>query len=320
MAVKNFRRRSLTFLLAFLLCVVCLPVNALARGLVDVDHPASITLKYDLSDVAFYLYRVADVSENGDFSLVGDFASYAVDPAGQDSEGWRALADTLAGYAQRDGLEPLYSGSTDQDGKLAFSGLNTGLYLVMGESSEKDEVTYTPMSALISLPGLDEDDEWIYDVTSKVKYDSKEKPPEEELTERKVLKVWKDNGQEISRPKEISVQLLCDGEVYDTVTLSEDNDWRYTWSDLDAKCQWQVVEKEVPKGYTVSESCEGNTFVLTNTCKVPETTPPDETPPDKPSKLPDTGMLWAPVPFLALGGMLLFLIGWFRRRKSGGQS
>ena len=47
----------------------------------------------------------------------------------------------------------------------------------------------------------------------------------------------------------------------------------------------------------------------------PSTDIPDE--PDQPDEpgLPQTGMLWWPVPLLSCGGLLLFLLGWGRRRR-----
>ena len=69
--------------------------------------------------------------------------------------------------------------------------------------------------------------------------------------------------------------------------------------------RWSVSEAEVPKGYTVAVSREGNTVVLTNTAKKPgkpngETNPPSKKPTDKTTnkttdktsdKLPQTGQL-----------------------------
>ena len=60
--------------------------------------------------------------------------------------------------------------------------------------------------------------------------------------------------------------------------------------------------------------------------EVPKSEPPDEPPPpddeveipdeDVPlSDLPQTGQLWWPVPFLAVGGMFFLLIGALRRRR-----
>lgn len=69
------------------------------------------------------------------------------------------------------------------------------------------------------------------------KYDS-DSNTEGDTIERKVLKVWRDDGNEEKRPEQIVVQLLRDGEVYDTVTLSNDNNWRYTWPELSADHHW----------------------------------------------------------------------------------
>ena len=52
-------------------------------------------------------------------------------------------------------------------------------------------------------------------------------------TKRTVTKTWDDNNnQDRKRPSSVSVELLCDGQVYDTVTLSAANSWRYTWTEI----------------------------------------------------------------------------------------
>ena len=58
-----------------------------------------------------------------------------------------------------------------------------------------------------------------------------------------MLKVWEDGDQETTRPESVRVQLLRDGEVYDTVTLSAENGWRHTWEDLSKQFVWQVIEE-----------------------------------------------------------------------------
>ena len=52
----------------------------------------------------------------------------------------------------RDGLQPLAEGKTDENGRLTFSGLEPGLYLVTGEKHTTGGVTYTPEPFLVSLP------------------------------------------------------------------------------------------------------------------------------------------------------------------------
>ena len=128
-----------------------------------------------------------------------------------------------------------------------------------------------------------------------------------------MLKVWDDEAGS-DRPAEVVVQLLRDGEVYDTVTLNAENNWRYTWSDLDDSYTWTVVEEEC-KGYTVSVERDGITFVVTNTRVTPLPTPPGPTDPAKPS-LPQTGQVWWPVPVLLMCGLLFIIIGLICRRRS----
>ncbi len=191
---------------------------------------------------------------------------------------------------------------------------------------------------MVMLPGLDKENNiWDYDVTVNAKFDSSPIPddPDNYTIDRKVLKVWADDGHEKDRPKEVIVQLLCDGKVYDTVTLNAAMNWRYTWTGLDDCYTWTVVEKE-SEGYTVEVTREGITFVVTNTCNedipdkpaTPDTsapltdkythvhTPTTSAAPDTPGNptLPQTGQLWWPVPVMIAFGMLFVIIGLVSRR------
>ena len=133
------------------------------------------------------------------------------------------------------------------------------------------------------------------------------------------MKVWNDAGQKHDRPEKITVQLLKNGEVYDTVILNERNSWRYIWNDLPKydknglPIEWRVVEL-TPEGYTVSITQESGTFVVTNTPKQPSVTPPTDQP--KEPTLPQTGELWWPVPVLAAAGLLLIAAGAGKKRKA----
>lgn len=326
MKLHQFRKRF-AILLAALLLLPCFALTAFAYEAVDTGREASLTVYFgdgenDFSGVEFRVYRVADISETGEMTLAGDFAAYPVSLEELDSSGWRALAQTVDAYIARDGLLPLREAGTGESGEAVFEGLPVGLYLITGDSYESGEYTYTPEPFFICLPDWDEEDgQWNYDMSVSCKFDSRQVPPTENTVRRKVMKIWKDDGNEQKRPEEITVQLLRDGTVYDTVTLDESNNWRYEWTDLDEDSRWQVAEYETPEDYTVSVSREGITFVMTNTYQpdTPDTPGTPDTPdtPDTPSspRLPQTGMLWWPVPLLAFGGILLFLIGWGKRRN-----
>ena len=87
-----------------------------------------------------------------------------------------------------------------------------------------------------------------------------------------VTKHWDDaNNQDGKRLASIEVQLTADGEVYgDSVELSSENDWTYTWEGLDEKVAgetivYSVVEiTEVPEyETTVNDEDHGN-MIITN--------------------------------------------------------
>lgn len=138
---------------------------------------------------------------------------------------------------------------------------------------------------------------------------SPEEPSDGTLT-RKVQKVWSDSGYTDKRPDSIKVSLLKDGQVYDTQTLSDDNSWSYTWDGLaktdsdGSEISWSLSEASV-SGYTASVTQSEDTFVLTNTYNA--------------SKLPQTGLLWWPVPVLAAAGLLLLIIGLLIKRTNHSQ-
>ena len=346
MKAISFWRRLASILFALLACVFCMMPAASAAETVDTSRTGSLTVYFgedgeDFEGVSFALYRVADISASGTFTLAGDFRSYPVSLENLTSSGWRALAQTLSAYVYRDGLRPLAREQTNRYGEARFSRLSTGLYLLIGEQYRDGSYIYTPEPMLVSLPGKS-GERWDYQVEANCKFDSDKIPSGSETVTRKVLKVWDDEGYEGNRPSSITVLLLRNGTVVDTVRLNRQNNWRHTWTGLDAGYVWQVVEEGTPEGYTVSVSREGITFVMTNTFTPPETPykppsepsgpsyPSSETPseptepstPTVPSKppetaetIPQTGVLWWPVPLLISGGLFLLLLGFLLRYK-----
>lgn len=309
MKANTFRRRVTAILCSLLVGLSWAVTTVFAVDNGDIEQNASLTVYFGkngegFADVEFSIYRIAEISQDGSYTLTGDFKNYPVNLENLTSSGWRALAQTLDAYAARDHLQSLQVKKTGQDGQVVFSGLSTGLYLVKGEQYEKEGHIYTPEAMLVSLPALSEDGGWSYHQKVSCKFDSTE--TSSEFVQRKVCKVWEDNGNQESRPKEILVQLLENGRVVDTVVLNEENHWQYTWENLKGSSKWQVAEAKTPEGYTVSVAQEGSTFIMTNTC-----------PSDTPSRLPQTGMLWWPVPLLACAGLLFVVMGYILRRRHG---
>lgn len=357
MVRNKWYQKGIVCFWALVMCFLLLPAPVGAWEKIDTEQAVSLKISYRdgeriLSGVSFSLYRVAEVNEAAKFRLVDPFRKYedSVTLKHLDTEGWKQAAITLKGYAQRDDLPVTAEGKTNASGEVVFTGLETGMYLVVGERTKVGNYKYMAEPFLVSLPDFHESQQsWEYDLQVNVKYDRDYqdgggggKEPEKIW---KVLKVWKDDEHRGERPEKVVIQLLRDGKVYDTVTLKESNNWHHTWKDLDEQYEWTVVEKEI-NAYTVAVDRNGTTFVVINThedepedSKEPEKPEYPENPdepdepivlgdedeknyaekPDKPSvigkeKLPKTGVLWWPVPLLGCGGLILILFGCFWKR------
>ncbi|MGI5887831.1 MAG: Cna B-type domain-containing protein [Oscillospiraceae bacterium] len=94
-----------------------------------------------------------------------------------------------------------------------------------------------------------------------------------ETTSVSVAKVWDDSSNQVGkRPDSVTVLLYADGEASgDAVVLNEENDWTYTWTDLDVyadgeEITYTVEETDVPDGYTCTVSGDSSSgFTITNT-------------------------------------------------------
>ena len=92
-----------------------------------------------------------------------------------------------------------------------------------------------------------------------------------------VTKEWDDeNDQDGIRPTSIDVNLKNGATIVDTITLNEENNWTYTFTDLPKKSkgteiEYTVAEEDIPEGYTTATIGDMETgYTITNT-HVPET-------------------------------------------------
>ena len=336
--IRHRDRNYMIYVLTFLIALTGIlgiskgsPVQAAEE---ESKQKGSISLVCPVEGMELSLYRVAEYEESGSFTLTERFRKYPVSLEQKSQEGWQGAADALADYIRRDGIAADAVFVSGADRTVCFTELNRGLYLVLGQTTELQEdgrtQIYEPQTALIALPensketseGTDP-----YQVTAVLKFEKNDKPGNPEETKIHVLKVWKQD-QEKERPDSIVVELLqTDAEgnttVVDRQTLTKENQWSYTWKNLSTLMRWSVSEAEVPKGYTVAVTREGDTVVLTNTAKKSgnpdgEVNPPSKKPTDKTvnkttdktsDKLPQTGQLWWPVIVLLFAGAICLLAG-----------
>lgn len=234
-----------------------------------------------VSNMQVSLYRVAD--EN--YNLVDSFSRYSIDLK-QDVQG---AANALENRILMDRIEADACVTSNSVGNASFTGLESGIYLVVGKEVFQDGVFYMPQVSLVSLSG---------DLSVDLKYEMSDKP-----SRIHVLKVWKKDNKK-SRPKSIEVCLLrSDGIVVDKVILNSDNQWSTTWNNLSTLYTYRVMETSVPSGYKESCTREKDTIVLTNTGS-------DKYRVEKKDEvLPNSGQLWWPVPVLLFVGLVLFGLG-----------
>lgn len=269
-------KRILYFVFLTLLCCF-LPMTLFAK-----TDFMNLTVTCPVSNMQVSLYRVAD--EN--YNLVDSFSQYSIDLK-RDVQG---AANALENRILMDGIEADASVFSDSLCNANFTGLTTGIYLVVGKEALQDGVFYMPQVSLVSLSG---------DLSVDLKYETSVKP-----SRIHVLKVWKRDSKK-SRPKSIEVCLLrSDGIVVDKVVLNSDNQWSTTWDNLSTLYTYRVMETSVPSGYKESCSREKDTIILTNTGNYT-----DKVEDKKDEELPNSGQLWWPVPVLLFVGLVLFGLG-----------
>jgi len=307
---RLIRCSCLALVLVSLFSLWVLPAYADASA-IDPTRVGSITLQAScegtpVPGMHFSLYRIADVSGSvPKISLVEPYASYPITVRHMTVETWASLAVTLRSYVRADELPSDYDGTTNSSGTLSFLDLPVGMYLVIGDTTTHAGTRYEAVPYLISLPNRVEENTWVYDFSSRPKLSASTVM----YKTLRVIKVWDDNNQTATRPTRISVQLLRDGQLYETVVLSEENSWRWHWPALDADHEWTVTETAVP-GYTMKIELIGDCYRITNHR---DTTPP---PPTPPRRLPQTGLLWWPAAVLGGGGLLFLLLAFLSRRSA----
>ena len=301
-------RRVLFVLVACLVASLMFSMTVSARDFVEVDRACTLDLTYKYEETCFEgveikIYKVASFNVVGEYELAGDFADYAIDVVNVKSQDeWNALSDTLAAYVAADSLVPTKVATTGADGVASFTEIEVGLYLVSGAvTTYIDDGTIHYDDFLISVPGLDDEENWIYDIDSVPKPVYHE-PVYEEI-EYSVVKLWKDAGYENKRPEGINVDIMKDGELVESIVLTAENNWSYSWVGLDDGSVWQVVERDVPEAYTVTFEQKDFAFMITNTY-IPEE--------------PPTGDSFNAVPYIVamcVSGALLIVLGVIKSKK-----
>lgn len=315
-------------IILFLVCLLLLPINLFvsATQVSENQDDLSLTINYfsDLDepvvDAPLKLYRIASVDASYRITVDSTFNLFQKEIEGENAR-WEVLALTLSQYIMEHDILCDDEDTVNASGQVHFptnnSKLSPGVYLVCGPRYHMQGKIYTPAPVIITLPNFDQDGKPEYQLTSKIKSSFIENIPVDVIVNKK----WQDLGYKEFRPSEVKVKLLRNGREVEEqeVILNEENEWSYTWNDLDPLYYWSVVE-EYPDNYDTNyhreEKDEIVICTIINKYKPDDDIKPVKPTPDNPEKLPQTGQLTWPIPWLAISGMTLFFVGWLLYKDS----
>ena len=282
------------FISVFLLVWVLftMPMTAFAQDF-DPDRVGSISVtlvdqgdKTPIAGAELSLYYVATVKLNRNNNL-----SYTVTDAFQhcgcelDDP---ALSAKLDAFVKENSVaaEKLV---TDAAGNASFTNLPLGLYFVQQTNTVAG---YAPCTSFLVTVPNDNAGSYVYDVNASPKTDVVK------LTDITIRKVWNTDASTQAADR-VKIRLLKDGVEVKTATLSAENNWQVTYSDMPESDAYSIVEVNVPKGFTVTYSQTGYVFTATNS-----------------AALIQTGQIVWPIPVLAMAGVCLIAIGTGALRKT----
>lgn len=259
-----------SFILVVLLIMI-MPIQIQAKSTtqaneyIDVDKKVNLSIEYKYEDIKFNnvnvkIYYIASVSEDFQYQLSSDFNKYSIKTNGiKNASDWDKARQTLEAYISADKIKETMSMEI-KNNSININNLKTGLYLVVTETINTDDYILEFDSFLISLPNLNENGYFDYEVNVKPKAINYT-PKFEEVTYT-VIKEWEDEN--INRPESVIIEIFKDEESVEKQILSSENNWMYSWKTVDDGSKWRVVERSVPEEYQVYILKDNYKFTIVN--------------------------------------------------------
>ena len=218
---------------------------------------------------------------NNGYTLDWNTAWNRNEDANSDGEYWELAPHIIFNfYTKTQSSDNTYSYSP-YDGNIYLNGnVNGGIYFAPRATIyQNGKVIGSLIANTVYRGGPEIHQKNVYQSKNRsvtISIDNSSDTPKPETIDISVTKAWDDSkNQDGMRPTSIEVELYADGKATgDTATLSESNQWTYTWKDLDEKnagkdIAYTVGEVKVPDGYTLS-GISGNAtkgYTITNSYK-----------------------------------------------------
>ena len=278
------RRKMITLCVTVLLFLTC-SLTVFAQDF-DPEKTGSVSVilteQYDKEPIVgaeLSVYYVATVCMNTNGNLCYAYTD-SFEDSGIDIDD-PSLATKLDAFVLENDISSIKV-TTDENGTATCKDLALGLYFIRQTGAVEGFAPCTPF--MVTVPSMNADG-YVYEVNASPKTEVTR------LTSITIKKVWNtDASTEIA--DSVTVQLLKNGNVVKTATLTAQNNWQVTYTGMPESDAYSIKEIDVPNGFTATYSKTGYVFTVTNT-----------------STLIQTGQLIWPIPVLAVGGMLLIAVG-----------
>lgn len=273
----------------------------------DCTQKCSIFIQYSYNDIPldnieFQVYHIATTDEYYNYTLTSSFQDIEVSFEDlSDNNYWLQFRDNLENYINYEALTPEMVFVTDDAGQYNLEDLDVGLYFIQAEALEANSQLTFSEPLLIQVGHYDNSDEkWVYAYTVEPKVSVMNL----DTMNISVEKIWANTNSDLLIPEEIEIEIHCNGELFDIITLSKSNGWLYTLYDIDPTMNWGVNEISKIEDFEVSYDIDIFGFTITNTY----IGTPDE-------ELPQTGSNVYQVSIFSGIGLILLLLGVLMRYR-----
>ena len=164
---KRLQLIVLTVLTALL--AVLVPISAAAFA--GEGPTGSITAIYEYDKTVFpdakvQLYQIAYLGENNEFYAAEGFENAEIDFHQLKSEqDWKVEKAVWTSFINKQNVKALLTGTTDKNGKICFTGLTAGIYLLLQTECKNKSYHCVFDSSAIVLPSTETDGTLQYDIT-----------------------------------------------------------------------------------------------------------------------------------------------------------
>ncbi len=241
------------------LCLGCfMPVSAVeGAGTLKLICKAKNNIP---SNMMWWIYRIGSY-DGSKITLEDQFADCPISFGDYSASALSDAASTLETTALLQKKEYAKK-MTNSNGEITFNDVRDGVYLIASKKFKAGDKTFKPSPSIIVMDSSQTADMTVYTKMTSIR-------TLDGFYERyQVMKVWENDQAMPLKPNKIVIEIYADLELYETVELSAEEGWSYSW-EADVSQDWRILEKEIPEDCTVIYRDDGRKYVVVNTYNVP---------------------------------------------------